>query len=222
MSGCQLVKAIILSLAVLTLASCGGEDDPTVASPTGAVAEEGPLVIFLGDSIANGLHLAKDDAFPSVLHRRLTEDGVPFRLVIAGGSGLTTAGGASRMKWLLKQEPDLLVVELGANDGMRGVAVSSVQENLEAIVEAASAAEVPVLLLGVRLPPNYGDAYVRDFEAVYRDLAERSGVELLPFFMEGVGGVPELNLPDGIHPTVEGHEKLADNVEPTLRRLLQR
>lgn len=220
MSGCNLMKAVTLLLTLLSLVGCGGEPDTGDPATSGTSPEEGPLVIFLGDSIANGLHLAKGDAFPSVLHRRLERSGVPFRLVIAGGSGLTTAGGASRMKWLLKQEPDLLVVELGANDGMRGVAISSVRENLAAIIDAATEESVPVLLLGIRLPPNYGDDYVRAFEEVYADVANNTNVEFMPYFMKGVGGVPELNLPDGIHPTVAGHEKLADNIEPTLRRLL--
>lgn len=186
-----------------------------------APEDTGPLVIFLGDSIAGGLHLSKDEAFPSVIHRRLKEEGISFRLVIAGGSGLTTAGGATRCAWVLKQEPAVLVVELGANDGLRGVAVSSVEENLTRILDAARDADVPVLLLGIRLPPNYGPDYITPFEAVYERLGRREGVTFVPFFMKGVAGVRELNLPDGIHPTAAGHEKLADNVLPALRKLLR-
>lgn len=202
-----------------------GLDAPAeAAGRTGRVAPEvpddAPLVVFLGDSLAAGLHLAADQAFPAVTQALLAEEGLPFRLVNAGVSGDTSAGGLARLDWLLSQEPDLLVLELGANDGLRGVSIASLRSNLREIIERTRAAGVPVLLLGLRLPPSYGE-YATEFDAVYPALAEELDVPFVPFFMRGVGGVREMNLPDGLHPTPEGHELLAANVKDALGELLQ-
>jgi acyl-CoA thioesterase-1 len=180
-----------------------------------------PKVAFLGDSISAGLHLAAEQAFPAVLQRRLAASGGGFALVNAGVSGDTTAGGLRRVDWLLKQAPRILVVELGANDGMRGVPVETIEANLRAIIEKAQAAKVPVLLLGMRIPPSYGAEYVAAFEALFPRVAKDLQVAFVPFFMQGVAGIPELNLPDGIHPTPQGHEKLAQNLSGPLRELLE-
>jgi acyl-CoA thioesterase-1 len=184
-----------------------------------AIPEDAPTVLFMGDSIGAGLHLAAHQAFPAVLQRRLAGAGLPFHLVNASESGRTTAGGASALAWSLRSDPDVVVIELGGNDGLRNVPVPQVEANLERMLAEAAAAGARVLLLGVRLPPNYG-SYGAEFDAVYPRLAERHGVAFVPFFMAGVGGVPELNLPDGLHPTAAGHERLADNVEASLRALL--
>jgi acyl-CoA thioesterase-1 len=202
--------------APLAEAEAGGPRPPAPEIPADA-----PVVAFLGDSIAAGLHLPKDRAFPSVLQRRLAAKGIPFRLVNAGVSGDTTSGGRARLDWLLRQSPAVVVVELGANDGFRGVPVETVEENLRDILTRVRAAGARALLLGMRLPPNYGPAYVGAFEDLYPRLAEETGALLVPHFMEGVAGRLDRNLPDGIHPTPEGHEILADNVEPSLRRLLE-
>jgi acyl-CoA thioesterase-1 len=178
-------------------------------------------VVFIGDSITAGLHLDAEDAFPAVLQREAEEAGLPFRLVNAGVSGDTTAGGLRRVDWLLRQEPDLVVVELGGNDGLRGVAVDAIEENLRAIVEKLTAGGARVLLLGVRLPPNYGPDYTGAFEALYDRVAEETGVAYVPFFMEGVGGVARLIMADGLHPTAAGHEGLARTVWPALRDVLE-
>ena len=179
-----------------------------------------PLVVFLGDSVCAGYGLDPEAAFPAILRRRLADAGSPFRLVNAGVSGDTTAGGLSRLAWLLKQKPDVLVVELGANDALRGRPLTLVEENLRRIIDRALKSSCRVLLLGMRIPPSYGPEYTEGFAALYERLGALENVAYVPFFMNGVGGVPELNLPDGIHPTARGHEKLADNVEPALRALL--
>jgi len=228
----------LLLLWLLFAAGCG-PDAPDRVDPSGPfepefqgasdadapaavrVPEGSPRVVFLGDSIAAGLHLARDRAFPAVLQRRLVAKGLPFRLVNAGVSGNTTAGGLARLDWLLDQKPAIVVVELGGNDGLRGAPLDTVEKNLQAIVRRSVDAGARVLLLGVVLPPNYGTEYANGFAAIYERLANSSGVAYVPFFMKGVGGVPDLNLPDGLHPTEEGHEKLADNVEPALERLLR-
>lgn len=179
-----------------------------------------PKVAFLGDSIAAGLHLAADQAFPAVLHTQLAASGNAFELMNGGVSGDTTAGGLRRVDWLLKQAPKVVVIELGANDGMRGVPVAEVEKNLRAIIVKVQAAGATPLLLGMLIPPNYGPEYVNAFEAMYPRLAQELHVAFVPSFMEGVAGVAALNLEDGIHPTPEGHVQLATKVAEPLRKLL--
>ncbi len=213
-------------LALGVLSACGrGTAAPGgaagVANERPVVPADAPLVVFLGDSLAAGLHLDRDDAFPAVLQRRLAAAGLPFRLVNAGVSGNTSAGGVTRLDWLLRQKPAVVVVELGANDGLRGQPVEDMERNLRRILGRVQAAGARPLLLGMRLPPNYGAPYAGDFAGVFPRLAEEFDVPLVPFLLEGVAGRPSLNLPDGIHPTVEGHGVLADNVEPALRKVLE-
>jgi acyl-CoA thioesterase-1 len=183
------------------------------------VPADAPLVLFLGDSISAGLHLPASAAFPAVLQRDLARTGHPFRLVNAGVSGDTSAGGLRRIDWLLQQKPDIVVVELGANDGLRVQPVAAVEQNLRAIVAKAREAGARVLLLGVRLPTSYG-AYAAEFDALYERIADDTDVAFVPYFMEKVGGVPDRMLEDGIHPTAGGHEILADNVAPRLTELV--
>ena len=174
-------------------------------------------MVFLGDSLTAGYGLSEEQAFPALLGELL-----PIRIVNAGVSGDTSAGGLRRLPWLLTQHPDVLVVGLGANDGLRGLAATHTEENLRAIVTEARRAGARVLLLGMRLPPNLGADYIRDFEAVYPRVAKETGVPLVPFFLQGVGGVAALNQEDGIHPTAEGQRRVAATVLPYLRTLVER
>ena len=221
-----------LLASALLLAACSGpassapapSHEPAVASPTPPAAADTaalPKVAFLGDSIAAGLHLAAAQAFPALVHDRLAQSGTPFELLNAGVSGDTTAGGVRRVDWLLKQAPRVVVVELGANDGLRGIPVPAVEANLRTIISKIRAANARVLLLGIRIPPSYGPEYVAVFEGLYPRLATELQLAFVPFFMEGVAGVASMNLEDGIHPTAEGHVKLADKVSEPLRRLLK-
>jgi acyl-CoA thioesterase-1 len=216
----------IASLLLLGLASTGCSQEASVATESAptqasqAPAPEGPLLVFLGDSLTAGYGLAEDEAFPALLGAQLRERGRPVRVVNAGVSGDTSAGGLRRLPWLLTQRPDVLVVALGANDGLRGLPVTLTEDNLRAIVSQARGAGARVLLLGLRLPPNLGADYVRAFEAVYPRVAKETGVPLVPFFLEGVGGVAALNQEDGIHPTGEGQRRIADTVLPHLMPLL--
>lgn len=180
-----------------------------------------PRVLFLGDSIGAGLHLAEHQAFPAVLQRRLAQASLPFELINNSESGRTTSGGVAALQWSLRSEPDLVVIELGGNDGLRGIELELVEKNLRTLIEGSRAAGAEVLLLGVRLPPNYAE-FAAEFDALYPRLAEEYGIGFVPFFMQGVGGNPALNLADGLHPTAEGHERLADRVEPVLRAALER
>ncbi len=184
------------------------------------IPADAPLVAFLGDSIAAGLHLDASAAFPSVLQRRLSAAGRPFRLVNAGVSGDTSAGGLRRVDWILSQRPAVLVLELGGNDALRGRSVSETLDNLRAIVRKAKSAGAAVLVCGVRVPTSLGTEYSAAFDGLYPTLAREEGVELAPYFMQGVGGVPEMNLEDGLHPTVAGHERIAANLAPHLERVL--
>ncbi|HVS19391.1 MAG TPA: arylesterase [Planctomycetota bacterium] len=224
---------LVLTLA-LVLAACSDDSAPPPALPGEApaaeasieasapveVPEDAPRVLVLGDSLAAGLHLSLDQAFPAVLQRLLVERGRPFQLVNAGVSGDTSAGGLARVDWVLRSEPDVVVVELGANDGLRGQPPEAIEANLRAIIERVRAGGAEVLLLGLRMPPSLGPGYAREFDALYGRVAEALDVPFVPFFMEGVAGVPELNLGDGIHPTPEGHRRLAENVAPALEELL--
>ena len=221
-------------LALAALAACSREPSDPPALPGEApdaeasdapraaleIPADAPVVLVLGDSIAAGLHLSLEQAFPAVLQRLLVERGTPFRLVNAGVSGDTSAGGLARVDWVLRSHPDVVVVELGANDGLRGQPPEAIEANLRGVVEACRKGGAEVLLLGLRMPPSLGPDYARAFDAVYARVAEALDVAFVPYFMEGVGGVPELNLDDGMHPTPEGHRRLAENVAPALQRLL--
>ncbi|HKV11330.1 MAG TPA: arylesterase [Thermoanaerobaculia bacterium] len=181
-----------------------------------------PLVIFLGDSLTAGLGLAENQAYPALLDRKLDEAGAPIRVLNAGVSGDTTAGGLSRLDWLLSQKPDVLVVGLGANDGLRALPVDETEKNLREIVRRAQAAGARVLLLGMQIPPNYGPDYTRAFADLYPRIAEDLDVPLVPFLLDKVGGIRELNLEDGIHPNAKGQEIVAENVLPYLEALVEK
>jgi len=195
---------------------------PAPAAPAPAArADAGPLVIFLGDSLTAGYGLAEEQAYPAVLDRRLDVQGTPVRVLNAGVSGDTTAGGRARLDWLLKQKPDVLVVGLGANDGLRGLDLDDTEKNLREIVRRAKAAGARVLLLGMIIPPNYGPDYTEQFREMYPKISKDLDVPLVPFLLEGVGGIADLNQGDGIHPTAKGQEMVAATVEPYLKEILK-
>lgn len=223
------MKPALLPLSIafaLVVAGCG--EEATVAEQRPATrpairstpASERPRVVFLGDSLTAGYGLDESQAFPALLSKRLADDGLGVDVVNAGVSGDTTAGGLGRLDWLLRQQPDVLVVGLGGNDGLRGVDVAESERNLREIVTIARDAGVRVLLLGMLIPPNYGVEYTSAFRDVYPRVASDLGVPLVPFLLEGVGGDPALNQGDGIHPTAAGQEVVAGNVLPFLRPLV--
>ena len=179
------------------------------------------VVVALGDSLTAGLGVAADEAFPARLEARLKSEGFAYRVVNAGVSGDTTAGGLRRVDWVLRARPEVVIVALGANDGLRGQEPKAMRTNLDEIVRLLQAAGARVLLAGMRLPPNYGGDYTKEFDAVFPAVARRAKVALMPFLLEGVAGVPRLNQPDGIHPTAEGQQVIADHLWPYLRPLLR-
>jgi acyl-CoA thioesterase I len=209
--------ALLAACAIALLASTAG------ASPReSAPGLEARTVVFLGDSLAAGYGVEPEEAFPALVGERIRERGWPFRVVNAGVSGDTTAGGLRRIDWLLRQRIDVLVLELGANDALRGLPLDVTERNLEAIVEKARAAapDMVIVLAGMLAPPNLGPEYSERFRSIFPRLSERHGLHLVPFLLEGVGGRAELNLSDGIHPTREGHQLVADNVWQVLEGLL--
>lgn len=192
---------------------------PAPETPAARPAADGPLVIFLGDSLTAGYGLAEEYAYPAVLDRRLKAEGTPMRILNAGVSGDTTAGGLARLDWLLKQNPDVLVVGLGGNDGLRGLDLGGTEKNLREIVRRGKASGARVLLLGMMIPPNYGPDYTKQFQEMYPAIAEELDVPLVPFLLEGVGGVADLNQADGVHPTAKGQEMVAATVAPYLLKI---
>jgi acyl-CoA thioesterase-1 len=178
------------------------------------------VIVALGDSLTAGLGVAADQAYPALLEQRLRREGFAYRVVNAGVSGDTSAGGLRRIDWALRLHPDVVIVALGANDGLRGQPPEALRDNLTRIVERAQAAGARVLLAGMRVPPNYGDAYGRAFAGVYPTVARATGVPLAPFLLDGVAGNPRLNQADGIHPTAEGQRRIAELLWPYLKPLL--
>jgi acyl-CoA thioesterase I len=180
------------------------------------------VVVALGDSLTAGLGVAAEEAWPALIDARLRREGYPYRVVNAGVSGDTTAGGLRRVDWVLRSRPDVAVVALGANDGLRGLPTDAMEANLLGIVERLRTAGVRVLVAGMQVPPNYGAAYARAFQDVFQDVARRTGAALMPFLLDGVAADPRLNLPDGIHPNAAGHWAIAEHVWPHLLALLTR
>ena len=217
---------MVMALVYLTATACASETpparnaEPPASAPVQAQVREGRLVIFLGDSLTAGFGLAADQAFPALVGEALKNAGVSVRIVNAGVSGDTTGGALDRLDWLLNQKPDVLVVGLGANDAFRGQPVSSIEANLREIVRRAKRAGARVVVLGMRVPTNYGRDYTEAFFDVYARVAKAEKAELMPFLLEGVGGHIELNLDDGIHPNAEGQQIIAAGVLPYVRRAL--
>ena len=178
------------------------------------------VIVALGDSLTAGLGVGADEAYPALLQARLRREGFEYRVVNAGVSGDTSAGGLRRIDWALRLSPAVVIVALGANDGLRGQPPETLRDNLTRIIERARAAGARVLLAGMRVPPNYGDDYARAFAGVYPAVAKATGVPLAPFLLDGVAGNPRLNQADGIHPTAEGQRRIAERLWPYLKPLL--
>ncbi len=225
---------------VLLLAGCGTESsnstpssnasspqatasDSATAAASSSTSEAPIRVLVLGNSIAAGSGVAPEEAFPARLQQRVDSLGWNVEVINGGVSGETTAGGLRRLDWLLRRPTDVLIVELGGNDGLRGTDLSATRENLQAIIDKARAQypDVRILLAGMQLPPNLGPDYTQRFRALYPELAEANEVGLIPFLLEDVGGVDSLMQSDGIHPTAEGQRIVAQNVWTSLKPTLQ-
>ncbi|MGH7401462.1 MAG: arylesterase [Candidatus Rokuibacteriota bacterium] len=201
-----------LLLLVVQLAAC---------APAPAGAGERVIVAF-GDSLTAGLGVPADRTYPALLAERLEREGYDYKVVNAGVSGDTTAGGLRRVDWALRLEPEIVILELGVNDALRGQKLASVRANLEQIVARFQAAGARVLVAGMRLPPNYGNRYAEDFHRLYGEVARARNAPYMPFLLDGVGAIARLNQADGIHPTAEGYAIVVDRLWPYLVPLLRK
>ncbi len=185
-------------------------------------AQEPKVILFLGNSLSAGFGVDPSQAFPALIQKKIEEKKLNYKVINAGLSGETSAGGLRRIDWLLKQKVDVLLLELGGNDGLRGISTQTMQSNLQAIIDRAKAKypDIKIVIAGMQAPPNLGAEYTSAFKAVFPELAKKNRAALIPFLLEGVGGNPKLNLPDGIHPTAEGHKIIAETVWKTLEPIL--
>ncbi len=244
MIAARAVRCVHLGLLALALVACAPNDPqpmpsaevsleiaPTEERRSGAAeaqpaggepALDAPLVAFLGDSLTAGFQLSAAEAYPEEVGRLLAEGGQRVRILNAGVSGDTSAGGLERLGWVLRQRPAVVVVALGANDGLRGHPLSALRANLGAIVAQSRAAGVRVVLAGMKIPPNYGPEYAAEFEAIYTDLARELDPPWIPFLLVDVAAVPALTLPDGLHPNAEGHRRIARTVAEALAPVVEK
>lgn len=180
------------------------------------------VILFYGDSLTAGYGLSTEEAFPAVIEKKLKQKGKPTKVVNAGLSGETSAGGLNRLDWVLKQPVDVFVLELGANDGLRGLPLDQTQKNLQSIIDKVTAKypKAKIVIAGMLVPPNMGPDYTASFRKIFPELAKKNKATLIPFLLQGVAGDEKLNIADGIHPNVEGHKIVADNVLKVIEPLL--
>jgi len=227
------VVPIALGLAIVVCAACtpsdvpsaevrSSTDPPPKATARASTAAPRPRIVFLGDSLTAGYGLAKEESVPSLIQARLQTEGYAYDVVNAGVSGDTSAGGLSRLDWSLEGDVKVLVIELGANDGLRGLPVASMKRNLTEVITRAQSRGIKVVLTGMEAPPNFGAAYTTEFRQVYRDLAKLPGVTFMPFYLDGVAGLAHLNIADGMHPNAEGARIIERAVWRTIQPLLEK
>lgn len=216
----------------LTVWGCGSSDTKTnqneTAKPTaqpGAKSTETvkkQIVLFYGNSLTAGYGIDPSQAFPALVGQKIEAAKLNYSVVNAGLSGETTAGGKSRISWVMRQPVAVFVLELGGNDGLRGLPLTATRQNLQAIMDTVrrKSPQATIVLAGMQIPPNLGTTYTREFRGLFKELADKNKAILIPFLLEGVGGVAKLNQPDGIHPTPEGHKIVANTVWEVLRSVL--
>src|SRR6187401_3348503 len=221
--GSTIIAGIILLFSACTNneKSQGSNQNKTVKET--ATVTKKKTIVFFGNSLTAGYGLSPEQAFPALIQKRIDSLGVPYRVINAGVSGETSSGGKTRIDWILREPVDIFVLELGANDGLRGTQLSETKKNLQNIIDKVRAKypDTELVFAGMEIPPNMGQAYTSEFRNIYTDLAAKNKMTLIPFLLEGVGGEPELNQADGIHPTAEGHLIVAENVWKQLEKLLQ-
>ncbi|WP_232764112.1 arylesterase [Salegentibacter salinarum] len=219
-------------LSIFMIFSCGEnaekKSEETTAEETETKKEtevsEKNVILFFGNSLTAGMGLEPSEAFPALVQNRLDSLGYNYEVVNAGLSGETTASGKNRINWVLDQDVDIFVLELGANDGLRGIPLEETRKNLQDIIDTVKE-ENPgtrIVLAGMQIPPNMGEKYTSEFRNIFPDLAEKNDVELIPFLLEDVAGDPELNQQDGIHPTAEGYKIVTENVWDVLEGVLEK
>jgi len=197
-----------------------GQKNGSAKNADSAVTKK--TIVFFGNSLTAGYGLSPSEAFPAIIQNKIDSLGLPYKVINAGVSGETSSGGNGRIDWILKQPLDVFVLELGANDGLRGIPLSETKKSLQSIIDKVKAKypEAKLVLAGMQIPPNMGVTYTTQFRNIYPDLAKKNAAMLIPFLLEGVGGDLKLNQQDGIHPTAEGHHIVAENVWRMLEQVL--
>jgi len=182
------------------------------------------VILFFGDSLTAGYGLDTSEAYPALIQQKIDSLGYDYQVINAGLSGDTTAGGKGRIDWILKQNVDIFVLELGANDGLRGIPLSETRQNLQDITDAVKqkSSDIEIIIAGMQIPPNMGPEYTTEFKTIFPDLAKKNHTELIPFLLEDVAGDTNLNQEDGIHPTAEGYKIVAENVWEVLERVIEK
>jgi acyl-CoA thioesterase I len=217
-------------LVMALLGSCGNNAEKTNDTskqkreqlPGEAGKEKAKTIVFFGNSLTAGYGVDPSEAFPALVQEKIDSLELPYKVINAGLSGETTAGGKSRIDWILRQPVDIFVLELGGNDGLRGIPIAETSKNLQAIIDRVREKypNVKIILAGMQVPPNMGRTYATSFRVVFQQLAANNHVDLIPFLLENVGGIGHLNQADGIHPNPEGHKIVAGNVWKVLQGLL--
>jgi len=218
-------RSIIIGLIIL-FSSCSNNKKPE-SNQNNNVKEsvtntKKKTIVFYGNSLTAGYGVSTSEAFPAIIQKKIDSLGLPYNVINAGVSGETSSGGKTRIDWILREPVDIFVLELGANDGLRGTPLSETKRNLQDIIDKVKTKypNAKLVFAGMEIPPNMGQAYTTEFRNIYTDLAAKNKMTLIPFLLEGVGGEPELNQADGIHPTAEGHLIVAENVWKQLEKLL--
>ncbi len=184
-------------------------------------ADQAPKkLVIIGDSITEGYGLSKEKAYPAVLEKMIQKSGHNYKVINGGISGSTTSSAMSRLTWFLRSKPDMIILALGANDGLRGIKVDVSKANLEKFIEKCQQVKVKVVIAGMQVPPNYGEEYGKAFRQMYKDIISKYKIPSIPFLIEGVAGKAELNIEDGIHPNEKGHEIVAQNVYKHIKEFL--
>ena len=217
-------------LVMALLAGCGSNEEKANEEATqkreqvttGAKNEKAKTIVFYGNSLTAGYGVDPSESFPSVVQDKIDSLQLPYKVINAGVSGETTAGGKSRIDWILRQPVNIFVLELGGNDGLRGIPIAETSKNLQSIIDRVREKypEAKIILAGMQVPPNMGRNYATQFRVVFEQLAEKNKVELIPFLLENVGGIPSLNQADGIHPNPQGARIVAENVWKVLQPML--
>ncbi|MGZ8554381.1 MAG: arylesterase [Chitinophagaceae bacterium] len=219
--------SIIIACLVILFSGCANNENSPVSKQNNTVNDSVTVtkkktIVFFGNSLTAGYGLSPSQAFPAIIQNKIDSLGLPYQVINAGVSGETSSGGKTRIDWILRQPVDIFVLELGANDGLRGIPLSETKKSLQAIIDKVKAKNPAAKLVfaGMQIPPNMGQKYSTEFRNIYTELATKNGMTLIPFLLEGVGGEANLNQEDGIHPTAEGHRIVAANLWRQLEKLL--
>ncbi|WPR74170.1 arylesterase [Algoriphagus sp. NG3] len=219
--------SFLLLLAVLVI-SCSEQKTETAkeqhtAQEAAKVKSDEKIILFFGNSLTAAYGIDPEDGFAGLTQQRIDSLGLDYKVINGGLSGETTAGGLSRLDWFLEEKPDVFILELGGNDGLRGIELSETKNNLIKIIDKVRSKfpDTKIILAGMQIPPNMGQEYATQFTSMYPAVAEEKEVTLIPFLLENVGGIPELNLPDGIHPTEEGHQIVFETIWPFIKNEIE-